>query len=104
MQVSDVTKAHDRLGIRPDGVEVDVVSDAVGARTAPGGDHRPHRRVAERLVQVREALGVPASHVAPTGEGVPGDFRDKTPPFEDPHGFLDPLWSRVAGWRDQSYL
>src|ERR1700677_3537781 len=98
MQVSDVTEADDRLGVRPDGVEVDVVGDTVGASTAPGGDHRPHRRVAERLVQVRQAFGVPASQVTPTGEGVPGDFSDKTPPLEDPHGFLDPLWFRVAGW------
>jgi hypothetical protein len=45
-----------------------------------------------------KSFGVPASQVTPAGEGVPGDFGDKTPPFEDPHGFLDPLWSRVARW------
>jgi hypothetical protein len=97
MQVSDVAKARDRLGARPNGVEVDVIGEAVGAGTASGDDHRLHRRVAECLVQVCEAFGVPAGHAAPAGEGVLADFRDEPPSLEDPYGFLDPFWFRVAG-------
>jgi hypothetical protein len=105
VQVRDIGVADDRLGIRPDGTEIDVIGDPVGAGPAPGGDHSPHRRVTGRLVQVREPTGIPPGHVTPAVQGMPGDLRDKARPSTTrTHGLLNPPRLRPARRRTSRTL
>ena len=70
MQVRDVTEAHERLGVGPDGPEVEVTRDAVGTRTAPCSDDCAHPWIAEGVIEVIEAMLISPSHVAPVIERV----------------------------------
>jgi hypothetical protein len=79
VEVSDVAEADQGFWVAPQGVDVQVVDDAVGTFAAPGGNHRADSRVSERGVQVEDAILISAGHIPPLVEDVLAQL-DPQPP------------------------
>ena len=60
----DVGEADHELRVRPDGVEVEPVDDALRSVTAPGADDSADRAVAQGRVEARQPLRVGAAEEA----------------------------------------
>lgn len=74
------------------------VGDAVGPGTPARGDGRSHRRVSERLVEVREAVPVSSGHAAPLVEDV-GSELQRTDPRPRPGTRRRPLPRHRECWQ-----
>lgn len=97
VQVRDVAEPDNRLGIGPNGVEVDVVGDPVGAGAASRRDDRSHAGVSERVVQVIEPSLIVAGHEAELVESMLADLDLETPALQDLDRRLQPFVGREAG-------
>jgi hypothetical protein len=68
--MGDVTEPDERLRVAPNGVDVQVVNDAVDTLATPGGDDGAHSGITEGGVQVGGAVFVRSGHVPPLIEDV----------------------------------
>jgi hypothetical protein len=89
VQHRDLTEPDQQLRIGANGVERQPIGDPIGPLAAACGDDRPHPPIAQRVVEVGEAVLVAPGEVAPGVEGVRCDLDDETERRQVAAGMLD---------------
>lgn len=104
MEERDVAVADQGFRIAAGSVEIERVRDAMGAFAASGRDDCANAGIAQRVVQIGEAIIVfPREVVTVRVEDVVADFDLEAPTFEKLRPISDLIAIGRAGGRDESY-
>ena len=91
MKNADVTEADQEFWIAAYGAKVDAIRDTVGPFSASRCENSPYRRIAERRIEIRQALFIGAGEVKPLLESVFAKIDFQTPGFKYPSALQHPF-------------